>query len=179
MLAIVNELGETFQACLFLPGADHPPTRGSPVPRRVRLEETPGLLVGAKSLFVRATEPGAFSLLVSVDFRALSGASLEGFGAFGSHQAERTEFGHSLNVYRAPDALRPPRRESYDVAGLSEALAHAVNPAETERAIHGFTPGDAGLSGADFMEADPQLLMLLVMLFQPGVPVGRRWKKLG
>lgn len=95
------------------------------------------------------------------------------------HQVLLCEFSNKINVDGAPGAGGFARGEANGVAGFVEALSNAVDPAETEGYFYGFGPGDAGFSGAFFVEADELLAELIVMGFEPGAEVGGSWEEGG
>jgi len=80
---MADELGEPLELCLFPFGSDDPIRARPLVPRGLGTEKFPSGLVGAKLLFLLATEAGALSLLVRVDagfLFAACGESLEAGG---------------------------------------------------------------------------------------------------
>src|SRR5450631_3383303 len=92
---------------------------------------------------------------------------LKGLEARRLHVSGLREGAYPLDIDGAPSTARLSRREANGVAGLVNALAETIDPAKTECLIHSFRPGDAGLAGSSLMEADPEFLRILVMLFQP------------
>src|SRR5688572_25559247 len=88
-------------------------------------------------------------------------------------QPELLQFTEALDVDRAPVAARLARTEPYRVAGIVDASAHAVDPAETERLVNRLRPGDAGLARTLLVEPDQELGSPGVIGLQPGAKLGR------
>ena len=163
ILGMMDELGKALELCFFPFGADDPVGAHALVPRGLGTEEFPGGLVGAKLFFLFASELRALSLFVRVDGGFVFVACSEGLEASWMHQALLCELSDKANVDGAPGAGGLAGGETNCVAGFVEALANAVDPAEAEGDFHGFGPGDAGLSGISFVEADEMLLELVVV----------------
>src|SRR6266568_3926231 len=154
MLRTIDEYGKTLELCLLPFCADDPIRCHSLVPGSLRTEEIPSALVGAKLLFLLCVESGALPLLVRVDGGLFCSASGEGLETGGMHQALLCELLDKLDVDGAPGAGGLAGSEANRVAGFVEALSNAVNPTEAQGYFYGFRPGDAGLSGIFFVEAD-------------------------
>ena len=174
---MTDELGKALELCLFPFGADDPIGADPLVPRGLGMEEVPGGLVGAKLPFLFTGEAGGLPLFVGVDAGFLFAASGEGLESGGMHQALLCELSDEVDIDRAPGASRLAGSEANGVAGFVEALANAVDPAKAQRNLYGFGPGDAGLSGIFFVEADELLTELAVMGFEPSPKVGWRWEE--
>src|SRR5690242_14682135 len=84
------------------------------------------------------------------------------------HEARGLELRDAAYVYRAPDAAGLARREANDITVRAEALPHAVDPAETQRDVHGFRPSDTLTAGRLLVKPDPQFPLAFMMLFEPG-----------
>jgi len=59
-----------------------------------------------------------------------------------------------FDVNGTPSAGELAGGEANHVAGFVNALSNAVDPAEAQCNLNGFGPGDAGLAGTFFVEAD-------------------------
>src|SRR6266478_2881429 len=151
---MTDQLGETLEFRLFSFYADNPISAHPLVPGSLRTEKFPGGLVGAKLLGLFTGELGVLPLLVRIDGRLFFIASGESLQASGLHQALHCEFLNKFDIDGTPGAGGLAGSEANAVAGFVEALANAVDPAETECNLYGFGPGDAGLSGAFFVEAN-------------------------
>src|SRR5690348_13205813 len=84
------------------------------------------------------------------------------------HEARGLEFSDAAYVYCAPDAAGLARREANDITVRAKALPHAVDPAETQRDVHGFRPGDTRAAGRLLVKSDPQFPLAFMMLLEPG-----------
>ena len=93
------------------------------------------------------------------------------------HQAFPREFLNKFDVNGAPGAGGLARSEANHVAGFPEALANAIDPAEAQCNLHGFGPGDAGLSGILLVEAHKEFAEFVVVRFEPVAEVGWRREK--
>src|SRR6266567_6341929 len=93
------------------------------------------------------------------------------------HQTLLCELLNKFDVNGTPGAGGLARSEANHVAGFVEALSHAVDPAKAQCNLYGFGPDDAGLSGTFFVEADKELLSLVVVLFEPTAELGGRRKE--
>src|SRR5260370_4485032 len=89
------------------------------------------------------------------------------------HQPLLGELSNEVDVDRAPGAGGLARSEANHVAGFVDTLSNPVDPAKAQCNLHGFGPGDAGLSGVFFVKADELLAELVMMSFEPGSEVGR------
>ena len=177
IVRMLDEQREPFDSCLFPFCADDPVGAYPLVPRGLRTEESPSGFIGAKLLFLFAGEAGALSLLVGVDGGFLFAAGGEGFEASGMHQFLLCEPSDEVDVDRAPSAVGVAGSETNGVAGFVEALADAVDPAETKGRFDRFWPGDAGLSGIFLVKADEEFAEFVVMGFEPGTEIGWRREK--
>src|SRR5262249_28754085 len=145
----------------------HQPERADPlVPRRLRAEELPGGAVGAELALVGRREP-LRAVLVGVQPRALRGAGAHRLEPRGPHPARGLERLRAPDVDRAPDALRPARREPDREAVVVEAAADPIDPAEAERLVQRVGVGHAAIAGVDLEDADQQRLGVPVILFEP------------
>jgi len=154
MLRMIDKHGKPFEPRFFPLCADNPP-RGHPlVPGSLRTKKFPSALVCAKVLLVPTNELGALPLFVSVDSRHFWATSSKGLETCRTHQTYFLEMLDAFDVNGAPGAGRPARSKANRVAGFVDALSNAVDPAEAERHVHRIWPGDAGLSGTFFVEAD-------------------------
>src|SRR5205085_2801064 len=95
------------------------------------------------------------------------------FQTGGAHPSEGCQRLDAAYVHGAPDTARLPRREADEITLAVDTLAHAVDPADAERFVHCFGPGDAGLAGALLIEDDEQLGGGFVMFVEPGPELGR------
>src|SRR5216683_1599405 len=154
ILGMLDEQRKPLEFCFFPLCADDPISAHPLVPRSLRTEEFPSGFVGAKLFRLFTSELGALPLFVRVDARLLCAACRESLEAGGMHQTHFLELLDALDVNGAPSACGPARSEANRVAGIVDALSNAVDPAETESGVYGFGPGDAGLSGTFFVEAD-------------------------
>ena len=141
------------------------------------MEEFPSRFVGTKLLLLFACEAGAIPLFVRVDRGFFLVACGKSFETGGIHQTFLCELLNEFDVDGTPSAGGPARSEANRVAGFVEALSNAVDPAKAQCNLYGFGPGDAGLSGTFFVEADDEFLELVVMGFQPRTEVGWRREK--
>ncbi len=173
---VVDQFGETLEAGFFFFGADYPPTDDLAVGGRLGLEEGPSHFVLAQNFFVRLGERGS-ALLVGIDTGLVGEAGFECFQAGRLHAAFGGKFAGQLDVDRAPNAARPARAETDGVTVVVHAFSDAVDPAETEGFDNRLGPGDAGLAGILFMEADPQFWSGRVVLLEPLVEIGRGFKE--
>ena len=69
------------------------------------------------------------------------------------HQTLLYKFMNKFDVDGTPSASGPAWSEANRVAGFVEALSNAVDPAKTQRGLHGFGPGNARFPGISFVEA--------------------------
>src|SRR5882762_9644376 len=175
ILRMADELGEPLELCFFPFGSDDPIRAHPLVPRGSGTEKFPSGLVGAKLLFLLATEAGALSLLVGVDAGFLFAACGKSLEAGGIHQTLLCEVSNEVDIDGAPGAAGLAGGEANCVAGSVEALANAVDPAEAECYFYGFGPGDARFSGTLFMEANEKFAEFVVMGFEPRTEV--RWRR--
>src|SRR6266481_8694843 len=153
MLRMLDKQGKPLEPCFFPFCADDPIRCHSLVPGSLRTEEFPSGFVGAKLLGLFTSELRMFPLLVGVNCGLFCVASGESLQASGVHQALHCEFLNKFDIDGTPGAGGLAGSEANAVAGFVEALANAVDPAEAECNLYGFGPGDAGLSGAFFVEA--------------------------
>ena len=93
------------------------------------------------------------------------------------HQAFPREFLNKFDVNGAPGAGGLARSEANHIADLVDALTNAIDPPETQCNLHGFGPGDAGLSGILLVEAHKEFAEFVVVGFEPGTEVGWRREK--
>ena len=77
------------------------------------------------------------------------------------------------NVDRTPNTACLARREPNHVARFIDAFANAVNPSEAKSLSNGLGPGNTGLAGTLFVEADPKLFRLGVISREPFAERGR------
>src|SRR5216683_5639636 len=168
---MTDEFGKPFEFCLSPFGADDPIRCHPLVPRGLGTEEFPGGFVGAKLLFLCASETGALSLFVGVDGGFFFVASSESFDASGMHQSLLGKLSNEVDVDGAPVAAGLARSEANCVAGFVDAFSNAVDPAKAQCNLYGFGPGYARFSGIPFVEAYEQFLELVVMGFEPGSEV--------
>ena len=90
------------------------------------------------------------------------------------HQAFFCKLLNKSNVNGAPGAGGLARSEANHVAGFPEALANAIDPAEAQCNLHGFGPGDAGLSGILLVEAHKEFAEFVAVGFDPLFQINRR-----
>src|SRR6266852_1539536 len=90
------------------------------------------------------------------------------------HQAFHCELLNKFDVDGAPGVGGLAGSEANCVTVFVEALSNAVDPAEAQRNLYGFGPGDARSSGISLVEADKQLLEFFVMGLEPGAEVAGR-----
>src|SRR6266853_720238 len=138
---MTDEFGKPFEFCLSPFGADDPIRCHPLVPRGLGTEEFPGGFVGAKLLFLCASETGALSLFVGVDARFFFVASGESFEAGWMHQPLLGELSNEVDVDGTPVARGFAGSEANCVTVFVEALSNAVDPAEAQRNLDGFGPG--------------------------------------
>jgi len=122
-------------------------------------------------------ELGVLSLLEEIDAGLLWIASLERIEPCAMHSLRFSKLSDALRIHVAPDAATFSRSESNYVALGPERFANSVDPSEAKRFIHGLRPCDALAAGSLFMESDPELTFLVVILFQPLPPLRRRRKE--
>src|ERR1051326_177810 len=146
---------------------DHHPIRRRPlIPGRLGTEIVPRLLVGPDFVLERRRQLCVLPF-VGIDRRLLLVAPLEGLESCRPHSSRPAKLLRALDVYRAPHAGRLPRREANGVAGFVDAPAYAIDPANAERFVNRFRPGDAGLARASFVKPDEQLCRAVMILLQP------------
>src|SRR5207253_4462416 len=167
----VDERGQPAVPRLLFLRADDVPDGDAPVTGRLGLEVLPGLPVRAKAFLVLGRELPR-RVLERILLRARLVAIPEGGQTRLLHQSELDQLLRPADVDVAPDAARPPRRKADRVALVIDPLADAVDPAEAERLVDGFFPGDARLPRIHFVEADEQFLLRAVVLAQPIAPGG-------
>src|SRR5205085_7832920 len=142
----------------------------------LRVEEIPRLLVRAELLLI-VSRQRARLVFVRVDCRLLVAAVLEGAQAGGLHPAELRQLRDAGDVDRAPGAALFSRGEADAVADVIDAAPYAVDPAEGERLVDRFRPGDRRLAGVFLVEADQELGGRGVVLRQPFAEIGGRFEK--
>src|SRR5205823_8638249 len=71
------------------------------------------------------------------------------------------------NVDTAPNAAGPARREANLVALFIDRFSKAVDPAEAKSFIDRLGPGDAGLAGILFVEANPEFFRSRMISCEP------------
>ena len=174
MVRMLDEQGKALEFCFFLFCANDPIRCHSLVPRRLRAEEFPGGLVGAKLFRLFAGELGVLALFVRVDGGLFRAASSEGFEAGGMHQAFLCKHSNKSDIDRAPGAGGPARSEANHVAGFIDAFSNAVDPAEAQGNLYGFGPGNTWLAGILFVKAHEKFAKLVVMRFEPCAEIGWR-----
>src|SRR5258706_15211337 len=168
---IRDELGKTPLACLLALRAHHP-VRGEPaIAGRLLLEESPGLLPGAKPLLACGIENDV-AVLERVDGGTCGIACRERLHAGRRHAARLLQGFPRPDVDRAPDALRPARSEALHVGAFVVAPDEPVDPPEAQRFVHGLLVGEAALGRMDLPEADPKLWRARMVLFQPTTELG-------
>jgi len=139
----VDQYGEPLQASFFLFRADDPIGRGSLVPRGLGLEELPGFRIPTEFLFEQRRQFRRLSLFIGVDRGSVAIALRERGQAGGMHEPQLRKLIRPANVDGAPDTAQLPRSEADLVADGVNTFANAVDPAEAERTIDTFWPGDA------------------------------------
>ncbi len=83
------------------------------------------------------------------------------------------EFLHSTNVDRAPIARWLARDKPDLVAVFVGCFAQTVDPAKAKSFVYGLGPSDARATGILFIEANPLLTKVVVVLFEPRPKVRR------
>src|SRR5262249_54691381 len=146
--------------------ADDPPSGGLSVGRGLLVEELRGGRVLFQHRSIRLLETVA-ALLVGVDPVAVLLTGGEGLSPRRPHPAFSFQRFRARGVHHAPDAPRPPRRETDRVAFVAEAAADAVDPADAQRLVHRLRPGDALLIASLLVIADQELRLPLVVLLEP------------
>src|SRR5262249_59622368 len=116
--------------------------------------------------------------LEGIDAGLLRVARLERLQSGLEHPAFVLQRRDALRVDLAPDAADAPRREADRVAVLVDAPPDPVDPADAQRFIDRFGPGDARLPRAFLVEADEQLVGAGMVLHEPRAKVGRRLEEL-
>src|SRR5262245_60081885 len=170
-LRVVDQPRQPSEARRLLLGADDIEGGDLAVPRRLRLEEGPRLLVGAELQFVGGVE-GTRRPLVRVLLRLLRIAGSERGVPRRLDQPELLQFAEPLDIHGAPVAPRLPRGEPDSVADVVETLADAVDPAEAQDLVERLGVGDAAAAGLLLVEPDQEDGDGVVMLRQPGAQRG-------
>jgi len=176
MIGIGDQSGEPFLARFFLFRADDPEGCRSPVPRRLGLEEVPGLAVRPETALLFTGE----ARLVSLFVRILAGLVVcagERFEAGGAHTAGAGKLLGFPDVHGAPLALWVAGGEANGVGVVVHFLAEAVDPTETEGLVDRLGIGDARLAGRLLVEANPKFLTASVRLFEPTLKTSRGWEE--
>src|SRR5690606_24125663 len=115
---------------------------------------------------------GGRESIVAVDTGEIVSALLVCRQARGRHAAELGERCDPGHVHRTPDAGRLPRGEPDAVRLFTQASTDAVDPAEAERLVDRFGPGDARSSGAFLVIADQELRGRLMVGLEPRAEIG-------
>ena len=148
--------------------------RDSPVARRLGGEERPCLLLRPKTSLISGIEDPV-PVLERVRVRSLRIAKRVGSEPRLGHAARCPQRFDLGDVDRAPDAARPPRRESLDECLVVQPFLEAVDPAEAERLVDRFGVREAFLPAPEFPEPDPKLGNLRVVPLEPAAECrGRR-----
>ena len=172
----IDERGQPPLPRIVFLRAHHPPRHHALIARRLRREKRPRAPSGGERLHGRHVEHGRRPRLhVAVRSRFIP--ALEGARARRRHHTLTAQLVRPGNVHRAPETVRPARREALDKAGGVEFLPDAVDPAKRERLFQSFGVGDAGSPRAFSVEADPEFARRGVMRVEPGAKACRRGEK--
>ena len=143
---MIDEYGKPLEFCFFLFCADDPISCQPLVPGSLIAEEFPSGPVCAKLPLLFTSEASALPLFVRVDARLFCASSGEGLEAVGMHQPLLCELSNKFDVDGTPSARGLAGSEANCVAGIVNALAHAVDPSEAERFIECLVVSDAGFA---------------------------------
>lgn len=104
---------------------------------------------------------------------AISFGGLDVFEAVRGHAALSDEAGDVVDIDLAPDAFAATGSIPLEVALFVEAFADGVDPAPAKDNVDGLFGGDGGEAGVHFVNLDPEFILGVVVLAEPGVEAGR------